>query len=799
MRLLLLASVAAATALVLSVGTRPTQAPARPSGQETAEVVVTLASPPLAYAGADRATQSHRIATEQRRFTEALALQVPAARIRWRYRLVANGLAVRVPRRAIPLLRALPGVRDVSLATAYRASSTESPRQIGAPKLWGPALRTAGQGIKIGIIDDGVDQRHPFFSPAGYRMPPGFPKGQTAYTTAKVIVARAFPPPGATWKYASRPFDPENSTHATHVAGIAAGNYRTPAGGGVRLSGVAPRAYIGNYKALTIPTASGLGLNGNAPELLAAIEAAVTDGMDVINLSLGEPEIAPAHDVVARALDAAAAAGVVPVVAAGNSYEELGAGSVGSPGSSLRAITVGAATVESRGTGIASFSSAGPTPLSLRLKPDVTAPGEDILSSVPGGWDTYSGTSMATPHVSGAAALLLQRHPVWTVDEVKSALVSTAQPLRRGAPKAPTRIGGGFVDLEQADRPLLTTSPTSISFATLEPGALVSATVTIADAGGGAGDWAVSVRTPGAAHGTLLLAPAAVTVPGTLELTVLAGDTNGELGGSVRLSRGGVVRRIPFWLRVATPLLGAAKAAPLLRPGDYGATTRGQPALVTTYRYPQVPPGGAVTARLAGPERVFRVRLTRNVANFGVAITSRGRGVRVEPRVVAAGDESRLMGVASLPVNTNPYLAAFGEPTLAAGVLRPPPGVYDVVFDSKDAAGAGRFTFRYWVDDVTPPTVRPLTRSVPRGREIRFRLTDAGSGVDPASLQVTVDGRWQDASFSGTLLRIATRGMRPGRHVVRVRVSDYQETRNDENVARILPNTRQRGTAVTIR
>ena len=143
---------------------------------------------------------------------------------------------------------------------------------------------------------------------------------------------------------------------------------------------MAPLAYLGNYKALTVPTASGLGLNGNSPELVAAIEAAVADGMDVINLSLGEPEVEPEHDAVARALDAAAAAGVVPVVAAGNDYEVLGRGSVGSPGTAAAAVTVGAldATDTPR---MASFSASGPTPLGLTAKPDVSAPGVDILSA----------------------------------------------------------------------------------------------------------------------------------------------------------------------------------------------------------------------------------------------------------------------------------------------------------------------------------------------------------------------------------------------------------------------------------
>ena len=227
--------------------------------------------------------------------------------------------------------------------------------------------------MKIGIIDDGVDQTHPFFDPAGYTMPPGFPRGVRAFTTAKVIVARAFTPAGATYGRSRLPFDDGASMHGTHVAGIAAGNAGTSARG-ARISGVAPRAYIGNYKALGIPTDAGVGLDGNAPEIVAAIEAAVNDGMDVINLSLGEPEIEPDEDVVARALDAAAAAGVVPVVAAGNDFDDFGYGSVTSPGNAEDAITVAAVT-ESTPSIVAGFSSAGPTTISLRLKPDVAAPG----------------------------------------------------------------------------------------------------------------------------------------------------------------------------------------------------------------------------------------------------------------------------------------------------------------------------------------------------------------------------------------------------------------------------------------
>ena len=132
------------------------------------------------------------------------------------------------------------------------------------------------------------------------------------------------------------PFDPAESFHATHVAGIAAGDPTVVAG--QTISGVAPKAYLGNYKALTIPTPD-FGLDGNSAEITAAIEAAVADGMNVINLSLGEPEVEPSRDIVVQAIDGAAAAGVVPVVAAGNDFEDFGYGSVSSPGNAPGAIT----------------------------------------------------------------------------------------------------------------------------------------------------------------------------------------------------------------------------------------------------------------------------------------------------------------------------------------------------------------------------------------------------------------------------------------------------------------------------
>jgi subtilisin family serine protease len=769
------------------------------------EVVVTLAAPSLAHAPGSEA----RIATEQRAFRRELSRRVPDASVRWRYRLVANGFAVVLPSWQVPRLRDLPGVRSVFEDAQYTPQLDTSPQQIGAPGLWGQGLETAGQGVKIGVIDTGVDQSHPFFDPSGYTMPAGFPKGQVRFTTAKVIAARAFPPPGAKYANAALAVDGDKSSHGTHVAGIAAGNARTQVSGEdgrlAPVSGVAPRAYIGNYKAL-VGTDSGLSPNGNAPEIVAAIEAAVRDGMDVLNLSIGEPEIEPRRDVVALALDAAAAAGVVPVVAAGNDFNDLGAGTVASPANSERAITV--AAVETSGSPPASvhadFSSVGPTTISLQLKPDVAAPGVDIQSSVPDGWSSISGTSMASPHVAGAAALLVQRHPNWTVAQVKSALVQTGSDASNGSdsPVSPQFQGGGVVALARADRPLLFAQPAGISFGLLGRGARSKGEIAFTDAAGGAGAWQVALVRRDRTTGANLVLPTMVTVPGTLSYEAVTGPAaaQGDFSGYIELRRGTDVRRVPFWGRVAVPALARHTPLVLRRAGVHRGTTAGRPALVTRYRYPEDPGGVGVTTFLRGPEAVYRFRLTRAARNFGVVVTGSGPGTRIEPRVVSGLDENRLTGYAALPVHHNPYLDGFRRPVPAAGALSPLPGEYAVVFDSATRAGAGRFTFRFWINDVKPPTLRLRTRVVRHGAgSVLVSATDAGSGVYPDSLRATIDGRLTRAKYERGVVLVRVTGSAVGKHRLRLRVSDYQETKNTENVARILPNTRTLTATFTIR
>ena len=798
-------------ALILAIAiTLAAAAPALAAGPARTQVVVTLEGPSLA-----RAVQTSRVlspevksrrldlrsATSRDYLANVRAKQaaverrilaaIPSARVRWRYSVVLNGLAVALPNRDVPKLGRITGIAEVHRGGSFGATLDTSPSVIGADELWGgPTFPTAGQGVKIAIIDDGVDKSHPFFDPGGYTYPAGFPKGQRRFTTPKVIAARAFAPATTRWRHARKPFDPEESEHGTHVAGIAAGNVTAaPVEGRGRLSGVAPRAYIGNYKVLSTP--SDFGLIDNAGEVIAGIEAAVRDGMDVINMSFGEFETDPARNIVDDAVDGAAAAGVVPVAAAGNSYEDLGRGSIGSPATASRAIAVAAVT---KSNVLASFSSSGPTALSLRMKPHVSAPGASILSSVPereGTWESFSGTSMASPHVAGAAALLLQQHPGWTVDEVTSALVQTGRPVADAdadGEAASTREGGGLVDLPAADDPLVFVSPSTLSLGLLPVGMSRRIAMGIADAGGGVGSWNVTLETQTSLGGVKLTVPPTVSVPGGLEFVAEAQQAarEADITGFVVLQRGAVRRRIPFWLRVARVKLGPP-ARVLTKRGRYEGNARNGKANVTAYRYPDDPSGFDVSNSLPGPEQVFRVRVQGSVANVGARITRLPPGVRVTPRLVYAGNENRLAGIPALPADVNPYREAYGDSRPVVAANRPSAGAYDLVFETISRAVAGPFSFRVWIDDARPPRVKLLTPSAKRA--LVLTVADGGSGVDPRSIEVLVDGRRRVFTFAAGRVRVPLEGLSRGAHRLSVTVADFQETKNSESVVGILPNT----------
>lgn len=210
----------------------------------------------------------------------------------------------------------------------------------------------AGRGMKIGIIDTGIDSRHPGFQDPDLQVPEGFPKiGSSADlgdTSNKIIVARTYD------RRARSARDTEG--HGTAVAMVAAG--RTATGPRGVITGIAPKAFLGNYKVFGDNEAG-----ASNSSILRALDDALADGMDVVNLSLGSlPAEPPANDVLVRAIERLSAAGVIVVIAAGNDGPD--AGTIASPGTAPSALTVGNAATD-RGFSSTISTSEGQTYLAM--------------------------------------------------------------------------------------------------------------------------------------------------------------------------------------------------------------------------------------------------------------------------------------------------------------------------------------------------------------------------------------------------------------------------------------------------
>jgi hypothetical protein len=182
---------------------------------------------------------------------------------------------------------------------------------------------------------------------------------------------------------------------------------------------------------------------------------------------------------------------------------------------------------------------------------------------------------------------------------------------------------------------------------------------------------------------------------------------------------------------------------------------------------------------------VFRVVLSRRVANFGVIVTGHARGVSVTPRIVFPGDENRLVGVPALPEAENPYQDTFGQLEPVSAVIAPSSRTYDVVFDTRGKSQAGPFTFKLWINDTAPPAVKVSKSAAGR---VDLAVTDRGSGVDPSSLSLLVDGAKHSLSYSPG--EVVITGLGAGVHKLELTVSDFQESKNMESFGGILPNTR---------
>ena len=1003
-----------------------------PKQQGTGKVTViaTLGLPPLAARAGDRtifssaarrklnvaSTSSRaylaRLDAAQERAIATLRREIPEATVYRRYHVVLDGLAVRLPVTKLQRLMRLGVINDVYPSATYTQTMNRGPAVIGAPQLRA-ATGAGGTGVKVAVVDDGIDPRHPFLDPSGLSFPAGFPKGTPGFTTPKVIVARAFFPNVSTSE-SRQPLDESTSFHGTFVAGVIGGVENTtapasvlttcrPSSGGCHgritgLAGVAPRVYLGNYRVFSQPAPLGGCCSANTPEIIAAFESAVSDGMDVINFSGGGPQSDPERDPMVQVVTNVVRAGVVPVISAGNDRDLFGLGTVGSPSTAPDAISVaatanghvftraltltspgglgpmpfvpapgalppswtnadqqvvdvgtltgtdgrpvgrqlcgstlppnsllgvialgtrGGCAFDSKGRnaqaagalgllmaddhagdptavpfslGIpggtisdldgarirqavagsggrgrfrvgadehaevvttwpgvpTSFSSAGFTAFDHKLKPDISAPGAQIISStlVEFAGDQYAvldGTSFSAPHISGAVALLLQRHPEWTPKQVKSALMSTAGPAWADSSRtveSPVLIqGAGLANLAVADSPLFFSDPQSLSFGDLPVTtgpASRSLIVGLSDAGGGGGTWQVEVApqtaTPGA---SIAVAPAVTIPPGgstTLQLTAsaAAGAIGAEQYGFIVLRRGGDVRRIPYGFSVTRPLLGASEVTPLraTQTGD----TRSGPNRAQIYRWPTEPFGilalfGFEQTNVEdGAEHVYSIDIPANTVNFGAVVTDPPLSLKaplrdlfdanapIHPWLLGSLDENNVQGYGGTPVNMNGYMLDFLFNMGSTGAVLPEPGRYYIAVDSgRDPATgrplARRYVLRSWINDVKPPVVRVLTPRLATGRPtIVVKVTDAKSGVDPLSLILLYKNEQISASRFDPKTGIGVfpipkdaQALLAGPEFLRIVASDFQETKNVSTPGdEAMPNTRFLGARFSV-
>ena len=639
-----------------------------------------------------QAVRSYRAQLNQKRneFKNWLRANASRARVTGEYDVSLNAVAVQLNGTPLATIKAAPMVQSAEYNALYHPTLSQSHFIISADAAWAAAggRATAGAGIKIGDIDSGIDETHPFFDPAGFTYPEGFPKCDAAdsasnhedqdcnYVSEKVIVAKVFYN-----KSHNQGLDAQAiQDHGTHTAGIAAGvTGKTAVSNGVEIgdmSGMAPGAWLGNYNVFP-----GDVLNARSEDILNAVDEAIEDGMDVLNLSLGGGYHGN-NDLLAIGLDNAVDAGVVVAVAAGNSGP--GQGTLESPGRARKIITVGGSTnqhfvgqpftypadggttigaavgdfdplpgasfdlfdthsdgcaavdpgaagkiaIIDRGTCVfsqkvanakaagavgvliinnvagdpiamartagfddaipavmigktegaalrasgattasaeATFqefitpenkdiaygnSSQGPTLVDFAVKPDLTSVAVNVLSSItcvnkgpdcPGdgsGWAFFTGTSMATPHIAGGAAVLLQLHPDWSPAQIKSALVNHADLLVKDAVTGthdvgPTLQGGGRENLSVAADATTWLDPVSASFGQVTHGHPNSVTITLSNPTGSDETFTISVTkfTPDTFGGTV----PAIWNAGTLS----AGDSRITVPGSVTVPANG--------------------------------------------------------------------------------------------------------------------------------------------------------------------------------------------------------------------------------------------------------------------
>ena len=612
------------------------------------------------------------LANEHANYRAFLRERAPKAAVVAEFDTVLNGIAVKLNGSSLAALADNPRVRSVERSWLYKPTMNISTEIIKATALW-PSLggqSTAGSGIDVGIIDTGIREDHEFFD--------------CKATIPHKVYASGKSGPGDTIVF----------NHGTHVAGTVAGCVTDLAGSDEpvqdTISGVAPGANLHDYNVFPGFGGGFVAFGGSAfsHDIARAVEDAVNDGMEVINLSLGGP-IQGKHDYLSEAINAAAAAGVVPAVSAGN--EGPNPSTIGSPGNAFGALTAGATTnphfigitvsiqggatigaalgdfatfdppvtaaytvttpadgctaitnavsgkialidrgvcsfttkvrnaqnagavgvlvvnnvagdptamahdgigaiptipaamvgktegaaMKPSGTAtvdgtnpqevltanvdiIAGFSSRGPAEFTENIKPDFTAPGVNVYSSVFDeetgelGWAMFNGTSMASPHVAGAAALLLDQNGNLSPADVKSLLGNNADRTVTDHVNATTdpgvmARGGGRINLARASAATTTFDPMSLSFGVSNGNRTVNETIS------------VTVRNLSATPKTLTLSesnaalslsttslPLGASGTATFSVTLATrGPASAE--GDITVSDGTTTFLLPFW------------------------------------------------------------------------------------------------------------------------------------------------------------------------------------------------------------------------------------------------------------
>ncbi|WP_063810438.1 S8 family peptidase [Kibdelosporangium phytohabitans] len=471
----------------------------------------------------------------------------------------------------------------LTLDRPVRVTLDRSTAQVGAPAMWQSGLD--GTGTTVAVVDTGIDEQHPDL------------RGKVADTA----------------NFTDEPDAGDGYGHGTHVASIIAG---TGSASGGRYRGVAPGAKLLSAKVFDS--------SGQAPasQVMAGMQWAAEHGAKVVNLSLGGP-VPDGADELSELVDTLTErTGALFVVAAGNSGSAPA--TVESPGVAASALTVGAVDREDKP---APFASRGPRSGDAMAKPEIVAPGVGIVAARASGtsmgdpvgeqYTAASGTSMATPHVSGAAAILAQKFPRWRADRLKNALAASA----KDAGQDWYAQGNGRLDIPRAADPaviapssaVLAPGPQTLTYAneTTEPVTLsLSASLRT---------WSGNPVPPGSVR----FSQNVITVPAdaTTSVTVTLDATEpGVVGGTV-IARGATFVRRTAVSRYTAPELvpievrlldtaGKPRAASVaaLIDDSGGAGTINDPFRRDTVWYLQIGAGGATTVHV--PKGVYSALAT---------------------------------------------------------------------------------------------------------------------------------------------------------------------------------------------